>query len=161
MSTRYLDILGASPTTSSARRAADIVAALAPPPKAPGGSEPDAAAALAHAAQVEKAKRWMIEAVPGLATAGVGAAVWSNHRVLGALVGHAVGETAVPLYRGAKGERVRALSQLGVEGAGVAGALLWKNHRFAGWTAGVVLGAVASAVVPGSFVHDWYRRIAK
>jgi hypothetical protein len=101
-------------------------------------------------------KKVALALVPGVIGAGVGALVWKDHRLLGALAGHAVASTAVPIWRGGA-ERKRGLCQLGIEGAGVVGALLWEKHPVVGWLGGVTAGALVTAFVPGSPAQKAYK----
>lgn len=145
---KYSDILGTvSPTARSVQRAGDIVAALAPP--APGAST-----AMVPATKNEPAKESTMAAAMGLApglAVGVAAALMfgRQHPVLAFLGGHAIGSTAYPIYKGGD-DRKKALCQLAVEGAGVAGALAWSDHPIWGWGLGLAAGAVATSLVKDS-----------
>lgn len=146
----YMDIItGASPTARGAARAADIVAALAPPAKSSA-----VATSAAHSSESFTGK--LVRFVPGVAGAGVGFFAWKKHRVLGALAGHAVVGSAYEFY---KGDRTKAVCDLAVEGAGVAGALWYKKRPWAGWLGGVLAGAVATYFVPGSPIKDQVAKL--
>lgn len=152
-----------SSTARGAKRVADIVSALTPPPHTQASSDfvagDDAPAAPASAAVVKVEQKPSVDKVafalaPGFVGAGIGALVWKQHRVLGALVGHAVGDNVYSLVRAEGFERRQAICQLGVEGAGIVGALVWKNHPIFGWLLGVGAGAAAS-MIPGSPINKW------
>lgn len=150
---RYVEVLGASsPTIGGARRAADIFAALAPPAAGPHKAlvktEPP------HESVTEIAK----DLAPGIGVAAAGAYAWKKHRVLGALLGHAVGSNAYKFY---KGDKTHAWTQLAVEVVGVLGALKWKKHPVLGWGAGIVAGTLATSFVPGSASQDALSRFRK
>lgn len=158
---RTMHVLGnISPTMTGARRASDILAALAPPP-AEEATPPKALAKL------EPPKTEMRQSpgaaalglAPGLVGAAVGAVMWSDHRVLGALAGHALASNAYPIVKGDSVERTRALCGLGVEAAGIGGALLWENHPVLGWGLGVIAGSIATSFVPNSGARDAWDNI--
>lgn len=142
---------GASTTVEGVRQAADILAALAPPTIGVGS------AALVKSNQTSVTKK-VVAFVPGVVGSGIGAVLWKDHRILGALVGHAAVTGGWEFY---KGDKKKAACQFAVEGAGVAGALLYKKHPALGWASGIVLGAAATYFVPGSPVRrfvdsgDW------
>lgn len=151
---KYGDMLGAiSPSASGVAHAADVVAALTPPART--GTE------IAKSDEpTPSVSRSVMALVPGVLGAGVGALTWKGHRVLGAVSGHAIASTALPIIRGGA-DRKRALCQLGVEGAAVAGSLMWEEHPFAGFFGGLVAGAVVSAFVPGSPANELYKKYIK
>lgn len=151
---KYGDMLGAiSPSAMGVRHAADVVAALTPPTRS--GTE------IAKADEpTPSVSRSVLALVPGVLGAGVGALTWKKHRVLGAVAGHAVASTALPIIRGGA-DRKRALCQLGVEGAAVVGSLMWEEHPILGFCAGLLTGAAASALVPGSAANDMWRKWRK
>lgn len=136
---------GCSPTIMGLNQVADIVAAVTPP----AGTPP--VAQVSQPSLVSKVSRF----APGLAGAGAGGYAWKKHRVLGALLGHAVVQSGYDYMKGRKRE---ALCQLAVEGAGVGGALYYKKHPVLGWLGGVVAGAVATYFVPGSPVRNEAKR---
>jgi hypothetical protein len=147
----YVRILGdISPTARGANRAADIVAALAPP-KAKNALVP-------AGQQAPTFKKAAMAIVPGVVGAVAGAMLWKRHRILGAVAGHAVVSTAMPIYHGGDG-RVRALWQLGIEGAGIASSLHFKRHPFLGWLGGTVGAAGVAALVPNSPAREGYYRL--
>lgn len=147
----YTELLGnISPTAQGARRAADIVAALAPPD--------ENKTALVKKEQTTAAKSAALSMVPGVVGAGVGALVWGEHRVLGALAGHAVASNALPLLRGGAA-RKRALCRLAVEGAGVVGALVFEKHPVIGWVAGIAAGVAVTAFVDGSPTRELWNKL--
>lgn len=144
------EILGSiSPTARGVGRGASIVAALMPPAKAADGA--------IVKAERESASSAVLKFVPGLAGAGVGALVWKKHRVLGALLGHAVVGNVLPIVRGGA-DRKRAMCQLGVEGAGIAGSLLWDEHPIFGWGAGILAGAAVTAFIKGSPTNELWKK---
>lgn len=148
----FAELLGeVSATAQGGRRVADIVAALTPPPS-------DGTTAIAKAEAPPSTSRAVLSIVPGAIGAGAGALLWSRHRVLGAVAGHAVATTAVPILRGGP-DRRRALCQLGVEGAAIAGSLLWDEHPVLGFGLGALGGVVATAFVPGSAANDLWKRV--
>ena len=151
----YSSVLGnISTTAGGAKRAADIVAALAPP-------APSSSALVKNEAPNESAKSLAFKWAPGIAAAGVGALMWKRHRFLGAVVGHAVASTALPIYRGGA-ERKQALCQLGVEGAAVAGSLMLPKHPIVGFVAGSLAGAAVTAFIPGSPTNQlWHKLTSK
>ena len=159
---RYMETLGMiSPTAGGVKRAADIVSALAPPPRfgadAPSTSLTKTPAAVSKSSAGSK----MMGFVPGLAGAAVGVLAWKKHRVLGGLLGHAIGSNAMPIYRGGD-ERTQALYRLGIEGSSIAGALVCQSKQHPilypvlGYVAGGLLGAVVESFIPGSPVRDRY-----
>jgi hypothetical protein len=154
----YTHVLGnIAPSLNGARRASDILAALAPPPQE---STPKALAKLEPKPQVrESAAHAALGLAPGLVGAAIGAVAWKNHRVLGALAGHALASNVYPIVRGGPAERTRALCGLGVEAAGIGGALLYPAHPVVGWLGGVVVGAVVTSFVPGSGAQEAWEKI--
>lgn len=96
--------------------------------------------------------------LPGGVIGVAGAMGWKKHRVLGFLAGESLGQNTYRLYRGQGGDRVRALTNMGMTGAAVAGSLLWKKHPFWGFVAGLAAGTVATSFVPGSNAHRVFRR---
>lgn len=144
---RYVDMLGAvSPSARTGKRAYDILAALTPPPK------PEATTALARPeSAATTVKRRLSELAPGMIGGAAGATLWSDHRVLGFLLGLAIGDSAADIKRG---DTKKAACELGVAVAGIAGSL-WahkhlKWHPALGWVAGEAAGMVATSFVPGS-----------
>lgn len=147
---KYSDILGSvSPSALGVRRAADVVAALSPPAR----SDTE----IAKNSDAPSTSSAVLALVPGAIGAGFGALAWKRHRVLGAVVGHALATTALPLVRGGA-DRRRALCQLGVEGAAVAGSLLYDKHPILGFVGGLAVGAAATAFVPGSPVNTLWKK---
>lgn len=139
----YVKMLGAvSPSVRGGSQVADMIAALAPPPAPVQGSSPPArtnsSASIGSTA---------MKFAPGAAGGVLGAMIWRDRPVLGFLVGHAIGGTALPFYRG---DRTSALCQLALEGAGIAGAMYYKRSPVIGWAAGFALGALVTSFVPGS-----------
>jgi hypothetical protein len=154
---KYVDVLGSmNPSTHGVRQVADIVAAMAPP--SPGST------ALVPTGPQSSTKSKALAILPGAGGAVVGAYWWKKHRVLGALVGHALGSNAKPLY---DGDRKHALCQMGAEGAAVAGSLYWKKHPILGWIAGGLAGSVALSFVagcqsvPGALWAEYKKRAVK
>lgn len=143
---KYSDALsGCSTTVLGVHRAADIVAALTPPPDsgAPAPAKPEPVAGK------------VVRFVPGLVGAGIGATVWREHRVLGALSGYAAVNAG---YAYTQGQKKKAVCQLVVEGSGVAGALMWKKRPVLGWLSGIAAGAAATYFVKGSPVRDLVKK---
>ena len=143
-----------SPTADGARRAADIVAALKPPSR-------DRVGVLEKMKPRESAGRQLLGWAPGLAGLVVGATAWKRHRVLGALVGNAIGQNAWSLVKGGEA-RKDALYSLGIEGAAIGGALLCSSdeHEYLypalGYGVTFALATIASSFIPGSPVRKRY-----
>jgi hypothetical protein len=158
---KYAHILGdVLPTASAAARAADIVAALTPPARVEGlGTVIPSTAMVPTSASTVSVKEEAIKFAPGILGAVVGAGAWGEHRILGALIGHALGSNAMGLY---SGDRKRALCKLGVELAAVAGALYYKKHPVVGYGLGFAAGAIATSFVDGSPASEaWAKLKAK
>lgn len=96
--------------------------------------------------------------VPGAALGVAGAVLWKKHRVLGFLLGDAVGVNAARLWRGHGDDRVRALCNMGTAGVAAASSLMMPKHPFYGWVLGFAVGTVASAFIPGSNAYRVFRR---
>ena len=148
----YTELLGqVSPSSAGVRRAADIIAALAPP-----AADDQALAKTDSPSATKLAAGWL----PGLAGAGVGAYMFrKSHPLLGAVGGHAIASTVMPIMRGGA-DRKRALCQLGVEGAAIAGALYFKNSPLLGFLGGLAVGAAVTAMIPGSATNELYKKLA-
>lgn len=150
-----------SPTILGAHRIAGIVAALTPPATTPGAIAPAAAPA---AAPGESLTSKAMKFAPGAAGAAAGAYLWKNHRILGALAGHAIVNSGYDAMKG--GDKVKSACQGVVEGAGVLGSLYNKKMpiKFArnpiiGYVVGVLAGAAATYFVPGSPIKDQIAKI--
>jgi len=150
MSYNYSNIAGLSPTTRAAKNVADIVAALAPPP--PGSVEMATSASGPKPSIFSSVK----DLAPGLIGGVVGYKTWGDHPALGFLAGHALGRNVYPIF---KGDTTRALCDLTVEGAGIAGAMHFKKNPIAGWVAGIAAGLAVTALVDGSWAHDAYLKL--
>jgi len=143
-------VLGVSSSAAGVKKAADIVAALAPP------SKKDAMVPAGESKSVvTEAKKF----APGLVGAAAGYYVGGkkHHPILGALVGHALGDNAKDLY---DGDRKRAACNVAVEVAGVVGALKYKKHPVVGYVVGALAGAVATYFAyDGSAARDAYNKL--
>lgn len=153
---KYVDMVGAvSPTARGSKRAFDIIAAMTPPPR------PEPSTAIEKASP-SSAKKVAMELAPGLLGGAVVATAWSEHRVLGFLLGLALGDSAYDLYKGSKR---RALCNVAVAASGVVGSLVahehLKWHPALGWLAGEAAGAVATAFVPGSPVQAQWAKLKR
>lgn len=144
-------IAGVSPTILGVHRAADIVAAMTPPANAPAVP---AVAPAPQSSMFAKAKGF----APGLVGAGVGAYAWKKHRILGAVLGHAAACSGLEFYRG---DKKKALCDMAVEGAAVAGALHFKKSPVLGFVGGLLAGAAATYFVPGSPVRAQVQKRLK
>lgn len=158
----YMDTVAAvSPSGKGVKNVSDIVAALVPPVL---GAEPAASTALVPASPAaapqksasQKAAAAAVAMAPGVAAGAAGAFLWRKHPVLGFLVGHAVGQNAMPIYRGGDG-RKDALVMLGIETAGIAGSLFMKKSPVVGYFLGVGGAAAASAAIPNSPIRKRYE----
>lgn len=89
--------------------------------------------------------------LPGVVTGAAGAYMWKKHRVLGFLMGDAIGARAYQIYRG--DNRKGAVADIAAAGAGVAGSLYWKKHPVLGWIGGSLAGAVVTSFVEGSTAY--------
>jgi hypothetical protein len=144
---KYVEVFGAvSPSAGAVSRAGDIVAALAPPPATSHAMVP---ASHTVGATVKSL-------VPGAVGAAIGAFAWKKHPVLGLVMGFAVGDNAMELW---KGDRTKAVCKLAVEGAGVVGALKFKKHPVLGFIGGALAGAVATSFVDGSPAKDAWKKL--
>jgi len=82
--------------------------------------------------------------VPAVALGVVGALVWKQHRVLGALGGFAVGGSVYPI---AKGQYVRGVEGLVPTAVGIGLSLKWKKHPAWGFVLGSLGAGFALAAV--------------
>jgi hypothetical protein len=145
---KYVEVFGGvSPSASVVSRAGDIVAALAPP----SGTQAMVPASHSVGATVKTL-------VPGAVGAVAGVMLWKKHPVLGAIMGFAVGDNAMELW---KGDRMKAACKLAVEGAGVVGALKYKKHPVLGFIGGALAGAVATSFVDGSPASDAWKKLKR
>lgn len=142
-----------SPTILGVHRAADIVAALAPPAAGTTAIVP-AAPAVPQESVVKKVLRF----APGAAGAAAGFAAWKNHRILGAVAGHALVNSGWEFY---KGDKKKALCNAAVEGTGIAGAMFFHKSPVIGFVGGALAAAVATYFVPGSPVRQQVERFRK
>lgn len=152
---KYGQIVGnLTPSAAGVKNATDILAALAPP------ATGQTALAKSQPSRLAKVKAVAFKWAPGLVGVGVGAFVWKKHRWLGALAGHAIGTTVMPIWRGGA-ERKKAIYQLAVEGAAIGGAL-WLGRKSAlraagGFVVGGLAALVVTGFIKGSPANDAYK----
>lgn len=151
---RYAEaVTGVVPSANVIGAVIDIAAALVPPAVKAGAP---AMVVSPKEPMSDKLKKFAPHAV-GLAA---GAFFWKKHRILGALAGHALVNSAYEYY---KGDKKKAMCDLAVEGAGVAGALYHKKLPLAGkspvigWAMGIVAGSVGTYFVDGSPAKEHFQ----
>lgn len=152
----FAELLGeVSVTAGGGKKVADIFQALVPPE--------GTAVTIAHAggvgSQAATSRSAMRALLPGAVGAAVGAVVWSDHRVLGAVAGHALAVTAPGLLKGGHPRRT-AVFRLGVEASAITGALLWPEHPVLGFGAGLGVATLVSALIGRSPANEVLGAVA-